>query len=243
MSDFLTPRGAMWHFVPRVLAEFSSLDHRGIVRHSTRIRIADDRTGRRASRVAQKLSEALELQWKSLAANRADPKASRYDEARRRARELGYDYIPNEQLLTAPIERLLDRLETLVSKGLVQDAGARTALLGTEKVAGFPVSRLLEEYEAATKDETRGLSTDQMRIWRNSRRRAVAQFVKVVGDKPITEITESDGIDYTEWWRERVLEENFAVNRRIWEEPPLLPGPAPPPVASWQAARRPVRLA
>lgn len=158
MSDFLTPRGAVWHFVRRVPIEFAALDKRGIVRHSTRIRIADDRTGRRAARVAQKLNEALELHWNSLAANRADPNASRYDEARRRARELGYEYIPNEQLLSAPIERLLDRLETLIAKGLVQDAGARTALLGTEKAAGFPISRLLDEYEAATKEETRGLS-------------------------------------------------------------------------------------
>ena len=33
----------------------------------------------------------------------------------------------------------------------------------------------------------------------------------MVGDKPITEITESDGIDYAEWWRERIVEENVAA--------------------------------
>lgn len=211
MSDFLTHRGAMWHFVRRVPAEFAALDRRCIIRHSTRIRITDDRTGRRAARVAQKLNEALELQWKSLAADRSGSNASRYDEARRRARELGYDYIANDQLIALPIERLLERLEALVAKGLVQDAGARTALLGTEKPAAFPLSRLFDEYEAATKDETRDFSPDQLRIWRNGRMRAVAQFVKLVGDKPVTETTESDGIDYTEWWRERILEEDIAV--------------------------------
>src|SRR4051812_48681693 len=131
MSDFLTPRGAIWHFVRRVPAEFAALDRRRIIRHSTRIRVSDDRTGRRASRVAQKLNEALELQWKSLAADRSGSNSFRYDEARRRAREIGYDYIPNDQLVAPPIERLLERLEALVTKGLVQDAGARTAVLGT----------------------------------------------------------------------------------------------------------------
>jgi integrase len=41
--------------------------------------------------------------------------------------------------------------------------------------------------------------------------RAVAQFVEVVGDKPVAELTEADGIAYAEWWRERVVEENVAA--------------------------------
>ncbi len=84
-------------------------------------------------------------------------------------------------------------------------------MLGTEKPPSFQLSRLFEEYEAATKDETRDLSPDQTRIWRNSRIRAVAQFVEVVGDKPVAELTESDGIAYAEWWRERVVDENVAA--------------------------------
>ena len=64
MSDFLTRRGTTWHFVRRVPAEFAALDRRGIVRHSTRIKIANDRLGRRASRVADKLNSELECFWK-----------------------------------------------------------------------------------------------------------------------------------------------------------------------------------
>ena len=60
MSDFLTRLGSLWHFVRRVPAEFATYDRRGIVRHSTHIRIADDRVGRRAARVAEKMNEDLE---------------------------------------------------------------------------------------------------------------------------------------------------------------------------------------
>lgn len=211
MSDFLTRRGGVWHFVRRVPAEFATVDPRGIIRHSTRVRIADDRSGRRAARVAETLNEALELHWTSLVGTRSGSSVSRYDEARRCARALGYDYILNAQLIALPIERTLERLEALVAKGVAQDPAARTALLGTEKRPSFSLSRLFEEYEAATRDEIRDLSPDQLRIWRNGRIRAVAQFVKVVGDKPITEITESDGIDYAEWWRERIVEEDGAA--------------------------------
>lgn len=212
MSDFLTRRGAVWHFVRRVPAAFASFDRRGIIRHSTHIRVADDRLGRRAARIAETLNDALERHWKTLASQRAaSPGLTRYDEARRQARELGYDYVPAEQLAMQPVEKILERLEALVTKGLDKDAGARAALLGTEKPASFPLSRLFEEYEVATRDETRDLSPDQTRIWRNSRIRAVAQFVEVVGDKAVADLTEGDGIAYAEWWRERVVEENVAA--------------------------------
>lgn len=41
--------------------------------------------------------------------------------------------------------------------------------------------------------------------------RAVEQFVAVVGDKPITELSEDDGIDYTERWRARVAKGEVAA--------------------------------
>jgi hypothetical protein len=88
---------------------------------------------------------------------------------------------------------VLERLEALVAKGLVEDKGAHTALLGTESKPSFPLSRLFEEYETATRDETRDFSPDQLRIWRIGRIRAVAQFVKVVGDKPVTQSRKATG--------------------------------------------------
>ena len=205
MSDFLTRRGAVWHFVRRVPAEFSGLDRRGVVRHSTRVRVADDRVGRRAARVAETLNEGLEQFWKGLSDTRRRADITRYDEIRQHARSLGYEYVPNSELITFPQEKRLERLETLVAKGLANDPAARQALLGTAQRPSFNLSCLFEEYEAATKDEVRDLSPDQLRIWRNGRLRAVAQFVQVVGDKPVVELTHNDAIEYSEWWRARVV--------------------------------------
>ena len=71
MADFLTRRSGTWHFVRRVPMEFAHFDRRGIIKHSTKVRIAQDRTGRRAARVADKLNEELELYWKALADGRS----------------------------------------------------------------------------------------------------------------------------------------------------------------------------
>jgi integrase len=210
MPDFLTRRGTTWHFVRRVPAEFAHVDRRGVVRHSTRIKVADDRIGRRAARVAHTLNEQLEQFWKDLAGGRSRAN-NRYDEARRRARTLGFDYVPNGDLISLSQEKRLERLEALVAKGLAHDAGAREALLGTAPRPSFSLSRLFEEYEAATKDEVKDLSPDQLRIWRTGRIRAVAQFVRVVGDKPVADLTHADAIDYREWWRERVVNDDAAA--------------------------------
>jgi integrase len=57
----------------------------------------------------------------------------------------------------------------------------------------------------------RDFSPNQLRIWRNGRIRAVENFVSVVGDKLVTELTDDDAIDYAEWWRSRVLENGMAA--------------------------------
>jgi integrase len=204
MSDFLTRRNGTWHFVRRVPTAFSKLDRRGIIRHSTRVKVADDRIGRRAARIAHQLNEELERYWRGLADGATAENLTRYDAARQRAHALGFDYVGNSDLIAFPLEKRLERLEALVVKGLVNDSGAREALLGTMPPPSFSLSRLFTEYEAITRDEVKDLSADQLRIWRNGRIRAVAQFVKEVGDKPVTEVTQNDAIDYVEWWRDRV---------------------------------------
>jgi hypothetical protein len=207
MPDFLTRRNNTWHFVRRVPIEFAQLDTRGVIKHSTKIKLADDRAGRRAARVAERLNEELELFWKGLCNGKPKDELTRYDIARRRARALGFDYVENEQLLQQKPEARLERLEALVTKGLANDEVARAALLGTRKRPAFMLSKLFEEYEAATKDEVKDLSPDQLRIWRNGRIRAVERFVEVVGDKPVNEVIPGDAIDYCEWWRDRVVDD------------------------------------
>jgi hypothetical protein len=61
MSDFLTGLGSLWQFVRRVPADDVANDARAIIRHPTRIRVADYRIGRRAARIAEKMNEDVEL--------------------------------------------------------------------------------------------------------------------------------------------------------------------------------------
>jgi len=146
--------------------------------------------------------------WRSKVGGETKKKPSFYEEVRYTARVLGFDYVENDQLIDLHIEKRLERLEALIAKGVAEQPTARAALLGTQKRPVFPLSRLFEEYEASVRDEIRDLSPAQLRIWRNGRIRAVERFVGLVGDKPVTEITPDDGLDYADWWRERVSKGN-----------------------------------
>jgi integrase len=82
----------------------------------------------------------------------------------------------------------------------------------------FKISKIFEAYEPETKDQVLDLSPDQLRIWTNARKRVVRSFVGVVGDKPITELTIEDAIDFRNFWRDRVVQEGIAAksaNREI----------------------------
>ena len=137
MPDFLTRRNGTWHFARRVPTEFAHLDRRGVVKHSTKIRIASDRAAVRASRVAEKFNSSLEQHWRVLADSDSKEGVDSYNEARRRARQLGFDYIENAHLVAGPAAERLERLETLVAKDLVNDEGAREAVLGLKKKASL----------------------------------------------------------------------------------------------------------
>ncbi|WP_229173529.1 hypothetical protein [Bradyrhizobium ivorense] len=218
MPDFLTRRNGTWHFARRVPIEFAHLDRRGVIRHSTKIRIASDRAAVRASRVAEKFNAGLEQHWRALADSDSRDALNSYDEARRRARQLGFDYVENAQLVAAPAVDRLERLETLVAKDLVNDQGAREAVLGLKKKPVFKVSKIFDEYEAETKDQVLDLSPDQLRIWRNARKRVVKSFTGVVGDKSVTDLTVDDAIDFRNFWRDRIVQEGIAAksaNREV----------------------------
>jgi hypothetical protein len=85
----------------RVPTEYAHLDRRGVVRHSTKVRIASDRAAVPASRVAEKFNSSLERHWQALADRDSREDVNSYNEARRRARQLRFDYIENTQLVVA----------------------------------------------------------------------------------------------------------------------------------------------
>lgn len=181
MGKYLSRRRGYWYFVRRVPKELRHLDPREPVKISTGIKCSEDRTAIRAGRVRDHLNSELEAYWRGLAENHSSEAQSRFEQARQRARVLGFEYQPAEELAGGPLVELLRRLERLVERGLQDDSLAVEAALGGVQQPKIMVSQLFETYDGLSRASLQDLSREQLRKWRNPRRRAVTNLLLRVG--------------------------------------------------------------
>jgi integrase len=134
----------MWRFVRRVPKEYQHLDRRGIVQHSTKVRIADDPRGVRARRVADGLNESLEAYWRNLSESDHAQALSDYEAARNAARKLRISE-PIAEAAQRTIAELLDRIERLEGK-LAEDRSAVLAVYDAAPKPGVTFKQCAESY-------------------------------------------------------------------------------------------------
>lgn len=206
MTEHLTKRNGIWQFARRVPIEFSHLDKRGVVKHSTKIKVSKDRRGTRAGRIAETMNRELETYWRGLAVGKSQAAGDCYADARRRARMLGFDYVETSELANLSLVEVLERLEKLVSEGLLDDAPSRTALMGFERRPAVKLSEVFSIFEKQTKNEVKDMSPNQLKRWKNGYLLAVTDFISVVGDKGLGELSHTDVLDYVDWLDGRVDE-------------------------------------
>ena len=99
--DYLTKRNGSWIYYRRVPGEYAHLDHRRFVRISTKVKVANDRTGTKAGRVAAKLNATQEAYWRSLADGKAVDAKQAYADAVKLA--LAYADFWEERVVTEGI--------------------------------------------------------------------------------------------------------------------------------------------
>lgn len=199
-------------FVP---GRFQALDGRRIIRLSLH---TDDLAEARLRRDAQE--EADNQYWQSLAADDDGVAAARarYDAATARARAMGFAYRDASDLAASAhysaVVRRVERLEA--AGGLSAPALDRIAALGTApapEAAKVTVSRAFAVYfddiEAGQKVSK---SPAQYRNWRKVKERARKNFIEVVGDKAIDEITREDAQTFYRHWQGRIAAREVTAN-------------------------------
>jgi len=195
----LSRRGRVWHFVKRVPREYEHLDPRRPVRISLK---TESETIARAKALA--VQEELFAYWAALAAGRRPEARAHYDAAVKLARARGVEYRTAGELAAGPLGDLVERLERLSRRGELGNAAIVAAELGGVEAPVLPLSETLEIFLEGTRDRLAKKSPDQVRRWENPRRRAVANLIAVLGDKPLAELTREDALAYRNWWTERL---------------------------------------
>jgi integrase len=213
VTTYLTKHAGFWKLQRRVPTEVSTLDERGIVRISTGIRIADDPHAKRATTIAGRLNSDLEAYWGGLVAGSATEARRRYEQARSRARAMGFEYVAARDLAERDLDEIVARFERLIDRKLLVDQPQTvSAVLGGEEPASIKLSELFGVYSAITAAERGDFSPDQERKWKNPKLRAVSNLIAVIGDKEITNLSRDDALDFRKWWSERVIDDGVAID-------------------------------
>jgi integrase len=188
MADYLVRRGGIWRFVRRVPKEYAALDPRGIVQHSTKVRVADDPRGIRARRVADDLNEALEVYWRNLADSDHVQAVRDYEAARNAARKLRISE-PIADAAQRTIAELLDRIEKLTG----ERAKDRLSVLAVYDAVPKPTITFRQCAEQYIASHRAGWSPKHASAWENT---LVADVYPVIGNMPVDKIGgNGDGTD------------------------------------------------
>jgi integrase len=207
MSDgqYLTKRNGVWHYYRRVPVDYAHLDKRGDIKLSTKIKVAQDRAGTKAGRVAARLNATQEAYWRGLADNKASEARQVYADAVKLARSLGLDYLPPAAWSQQPISEVVARIEMAAVDGRMDNPSLRKAILGGVAKPEITLSSLFTEYEATQRTKNSKMSPDQLRKWTSAKKRAVEILVEQKGDKALHELTRDDALSYADWWEDRII--------------------------------------
>lgn len=212
-------RGGHWHYNRRVPSRFLPFETRRRIRVSLKTKSLDTARSRRDA-----LMEADDLYWASItgiddeavgenaAALQRQVAARRYKAASLRALARGFTYIPAADLAgIGDIDDIVARVRAVDSKDTggksAVEASEAEAVLGGVELPSVTVSEAFDLYcnEIAI-DELMSKSEMQKKLWRKTKLRGVQYFIDLVGDKPIGAITRQDGLQYYNWWKDRLIE-------------------------------------
>ncbi|RMA44106.1 DUF6538 domain-containing protein [Rhodophyticola porphyridii] len=195
----IAKRGRLYHLRRRVPRRYRGIEPRETVWISLH---TDSETVAR-SKADRAWSQMIEAWEARLAGNSVDADA-RYEAARDLARARGFRYLDAGAVAKLPVEDVVERVEAIPAPANQPDALEAAALLGTVAEPRITVSKALELYWGLAKEKTLGKSEDQLRRWEAPRKKAVKNFVAVVGNKEIANITRDDMLDFRQHWLDRI---------------------------------------
>ncbi|MEM6890270.1 MAG: DUF6538 domain-containing protein [Pseudomonadota bacterium] len=198
-------RGSTFHLRKRVPVQYQDVEPRKTFYMSLS---TDSET------VARQKAPALWQQqieyWEALQAGDTVDAERRYEAAQRLAKARGFRFLSAGEVAKLPLHEILERGEAAMDATGALMPKQTAAFLGGAREPQITVSRALELYWELAKDRTQGKSADQLRRWENPRKKAVKNFIDVVGDKVLNTISPDDMLDFRSWWMERLEEEGLA---------------------------------
>lgn len=208
----LQPASGIYRYYRRVPTEVAKYDKRVYVRQSLKTKNLKEAIER-----AEAIHKAVEALWKAMLAGNENATAyEQYAAAVAAAQSLGFTYLPSEAAAAVDAEELIRRAAIAKENRSV----SATIVQGALGIAPDPAPRLSNVwslYEEHNASGLTGMSKNQLRAHKNSRKRAIRYAIEALdGDRELGGIKRPDILAFRSWWTEKIAREKlkaYSANR------------------------------
>ncbi|MBS1301468.1 integrase, partial [Loktanella sp. SALINAS62] len=143
--------------------------------------------------------------WEALLAGRDGDAEARFRAARDLAARRGYAFLTADAVADLDLIDVLRRVEATQSASGDAVPDVAEAVLGGTEDPGLMLSGLVAHTEDIASHDNRFKSTQQMRLWRNPRIRAVRNLIAAIGgDRRIVDVGAAEAIQHRKWWQDKL---------------------------------------
>jgi len=212
MSTYLMQRGGMWHYRRRVPGDFAHLDPRPFITQSTKIKVRHDPRGVKAALIAERINVETERYLAGVLQGDHAAAKARYDDAVRRVRALGLNWVGlgvlSDDSQIVELQRHVAALTKEIAIGRANPSMAATyapqvaAVLGAVAPATMRISEMPAAFEELKEIASSNKSPAQKKKWKAFRERSVKYFIEAIGeDKDLSAVGHDDVRTYVDWWK------------------------------------------
>ncbi|WP_417209492.1 DUF6538 domain-containing protein [Antarctobacter sp.] len=191
-------RGSTYHLKRRVPTRYAKVERRQFVYMSLK---TDSLTV--AQRKAEDVWDQLLAQWEALLKGDTNLAKVRYEAAQDLAKARQLRFMPAEEVAKLPLPEIVERVEMSVGPdGKINDQKGE-AFLGAIEKPGLTMTECLEIFFELDKEEAARRSPNQNRVRANNFKRAIRNFITVVGDVEIQQLSRDHMMELREsfWLR------------------------------------------
>ncbi len=201
---YIKKRGHHFHFIRRVPQEIRTIDGREFIQ----ISLKTDSPSLAKQR-ASILNQHINAYWEGLIIDPSN-KEARYKQAVNLARLHGFGYKNAQDIAQEPVAQIVERVMVATAHNATK--ASTQALLGAVERPSITLSMVLEKFWIFSKDKQLNKSAGQIQKWKNPRIKAMNNFIKVVGDKKLSQLTRDDALNFKDWWVDRLQADNMTPN-------------------------------
>jgi hypothetical protein len=196
-------RGSTWYLKRRVPKRYASVEPRSVIWASLK---TDSYS------VALQKSAGVWLSyiegWEALLAGRDGNAAEKFRAAQQLATVRGFKFLSIDQVEQAPLEDVLRRVEATRGTDGAPDEVVAAALLGAVEEPKLRLSGLVDHVEQLSAYDNRFKNSEQMRLWRSPRLRAVNNLISALGqDLAVIDVGSAEARKHKSWWQARRAKE------------------------------------